>query len=114
MIFTNNQVQNELEAYLLGLFYADGYITGFSYNKWRNFGIALKENADNIPLPQLKKHNYKNLQLRNGHYTVKIYYNRKGEYLGTYSTIKEAIEAYNKRAKELNITLQEYKGEYYE
>lgn len=43
MLFQNHQINNELDAYLLGFFYADGTITDFSYGKYRLFSIALSE-----------------------------------------------------------------------
>lgn len=42
-MFINAQIQNKLEAYLLGLFYADGCIQQFQSGKWRVFSINLKE-----------------------------------------------------------------------
>ena len=47
-LFNGPQVKNELEAYLLGFFYADGYITNYSYGKWRAFGIGLKAKDKNF------------------------------------------------------------------
>lgn len=42
-LFQGSQVANELEAYLLGFFYADGCVSGFSSGKYRVFSIALAE-----------------------------------------------------------------------
>lgn len=43
MLFQNNYVVNELEAYLLGFFYADGSVTGYKYGAYRVFSITLAE-----------------------------------------------------------------------
>lgn len=42
-MFDNPQVQNEIEAYLLGLLYADGCIEGKRYEKYYTLGITLSE-----------------------------------------------------------------------
>lgn len=42
-MFKNNLINNELDAYLLGFFYADGTITGFSCGKYRLFSITVAE-----------------------------------------------------------------------
>lgn len=42
-MFDCDQVQTQIEAYLIGFLYADGYITNFTYNKWRALGISLQE-----------------------------------------------------------------------
>ena len=42
-IFQDKQVKNELEAYLLGFFYADGCVCGFRNGCYRVFSIALAE-----------------------------------------------------------------------
>ena len=42
-MFDNNQVTNEIEAYILGFLYADGCITDYSYDKYRVLSIALSQ-----------------------------------------------------------------------
>ena len=41
-MFESHQVQNELEAYLLGFLYADGYVTGEYHGRYYLLGIGLK------------------------------------------------------------------------
>lgn len=42
-LFQGNQVANELEAYLLGFFYADGCVSKLSHGSYRMFSISLAE-----------------------------------------------------------------------
>lgn len=42
-LFQGNQVDNELEAYLLGFFYADGCVSKFESGAYRTFRITLSE-----------------------------------------------------------------------
>ena len=42
-LFQGSQVSNELEAYLIGFFYADGCVTEFKYGAYRLFTISLAE-----------------------------------------------------------------------
>lgn len=52
----------------------------------------------------------------NNIYNVKIYYNGKQHYLGSFNTVIEAVKAYNLEAEKYGVEKQEYKGEelYYE
>ncbi len=40
-LFKNSKINNEIDAYLFGLIYADGYLTGKRYNKYYTLGITL-------------------------------------------------------------------------
>ena len=60
-----------------------------------------------IPKPVPPKYRYKGIYRYHLRYGVRI----KGQYVGLFSTVKEAVEAYNKIAITQNIPLQVYKGE---
>lgn len=40
-LFKNSKINNEIDAYIFGLIYADGYLTGKRYNKYYTLGITL-------------------------------------------------------------------------
>lgn len=47
-LFMEDRIHTELEAYLLGLFYADGSVSHFSYGAYRLFSITLKAEDKNF------------------------------------------------------------------
>lgn len=56
---------------------------------------------------------YKNIRrLPSGNYFVQKVYKGQKYTIGTYSTIQEAVEAYNEKAKEIGFKEQKYIGEF--
>lgn len=56
---------------------------------------------------------YKNInKLPSGNYFVKKTYQKKQYTIGTFSSIKEAVDAYNKKAEEIGFAKQKYIGEF--
>lgn len=49
-LFNDKIIKTEIEAYLLGFIYADGYITGKKKDKYYTFGITLSEKDENFLL----------------------------------------------------------------
>lgn len=105
---------------------SDGYPRiRLTTNKAKNFldflykdaPICLKRKYETylkFKLPD-KKYNkpYSNIQLLpSGNYFVKKQYKGVSYTIGTYSTIKEAVEKYNEKAEEIGFPKQEYIGEY--
>lgn len=70
------------------------------YNTYKNF----KEPSNKSIYHNIKK-------LPSGNYFVRKQFHNEKITIGTFSTVKEAIEAYNKVAKEKGFSMQEYKGE---
>ena len=62
--------------------------------------------------PQEKHNLYTGLRKNYNRFVIVITYDNKRHYLGSFKTIKEAIEIYNKEALLHNKPTQEYKGEY--
>lgn len=51
-------------------------------------------------------------RLKSGRYYTSIRHNGKTETIGTFNTVKEALENYNRKAKEYGTPTQKYLGEY--
>lgn len=65
-----------------------------------------------LKLPQQSKYKYKCIsRLPSGRYFTKISYNNKTHTIGTFDTVKEAVEAYNKKALEIGKEPQIYINE---
>ena len=98
--FAGNSVAEKLR----NLFYQDS-----------NFYLTRKKDVfyKTSPIPQL--HQYRNISIhkqKNGiKYKAEIYFRGERYYLGLFTTIYDALQAYNNKAKEFNLPEQEYKGE---
>lgn len=130
IVSNNKQLLITIANYLCEIFnkkdfckvtYSDGYprirltckkayeLCYYLYNESKIY-LDRKYNAYlNLNKPCVSKYKYKNIKrLPSGRYFVKINHDNKSETIGTFDTVKEAIEAYNKRAIELNKELQTY------
>lgn len=59
-LFKNSKINNEIDAYLFGLIYADGYITGKRYDRYYTLGITFSS-KDEIHLHEINKHLHGNI-----------------------------------------------------
>lgn len=100
---------------------SDGYPRiRLSYNKakeamdilYKNSSIYLDRKFNNylsLNEPFLKSKQYKGIKkLNSGRYYIRIRHNNKYETVGTFDTVKEAIEEYNKKAREYGLEAQTY------
>lgn len=77
-----------------------------------NSSIYLDRKYQNFLKFKTYDKNYKGIrQRKSGKYQVYMYINCKQVSFGTYNTLKEAVEVYNQKAKELKRPIQKYYGE---
>ena len=92
------------------IYTAKAYI--FCTYLYKNSNVYLErkyQNFLNLKKPKENNKQYKYIKkLPSGKYYIYIYYNKKKETVGTFATVKEAIQAFNLKAKEYNLPLQEY------
>lgn len=89
----------------------------YYFAEWLYDGSTIKlerkyKNYLRFVKPQDYNRNYRNIRLlKSGRYFVHVQLNNKKISLGTFDTVKEAVDSYNKFASENGLKLQKYIGE---